>query len=63
MYNLLNSLPLFVVAWVMIMENMAMEHGIVNSVEGVVKHVKYHTSTHGKKYIDYVYLEVKGYGP
>ncbi|KAI0054513.1 hypothetical protein BV25DRAFT_1765332, partial [Artomyces pyxidatus] len=60
--DLLGNLPCFPGMKVMVTENLAMQHGIVNGSEGVVSHVDSGTDDDGQTYAKCVYVRVPGCG-
>lgn len=55
-------LPLFIGMKVMVTENLAFHHGIVNGSEGIVEDVKYEEDEQGRRYCKVVYVRVPGCG-
>jgi len=58
----LGRLPLFKGMRVMIMENLAIEYGIVNGREGTVRDIKYTVDSRGRRIASVVYVYVEGCG-
>lgn len=58
----LGRLPLFVGMKVMIQENLAIAHKIVNGSEGTIYKIKYEVDNHGRRHASVVYVHVDGAG-
>ena len=56
------KLPLFLGMRVMVTENIAMNHGVVNGAEGIVMDIKFDLDEQGRRYAKVVYVHLPGCG-
>ena len=56
------KLPLFLGMRVMVTENIAMNHGVVNGAEGTVMDIKFDVDNQGRRYAKVVYVHLPGSG-